>query len=280
MSAVDRLLLGFLAAMAVAAALFMGAPWPSVLRIAALGAALVVAAMLRARSRAADFIHAFLPVPILAALVNLIGPVIEAVNARRWDAALAAADARLEPLPSLWSEAAGRPAWLTLAASAAYSVYYLLPPGGALALWMRGRRVEFDRYVFTICTVLLASYTAYFLAPASGPRVPGRLAPFLDAFLHAAERNQLDAFPSGHTAVSIAFVAAAWPLFPRLRAPFVLAAAAIVFSTVYLSLHYVADVIAGGLLAALVLPAVPHLYAALSSRAAAAASAPARPRPS
>ena len=69
-------------------------------------------------------------------------------------------------------------------------------------------------------------------------------------FLHTFEGNELDAFPSGHTALSLIFLAFGWRLFPRWRVPLAVLVAGIVFSTVYLSLHYVVDVVAGVLLAA------------------------------
>jgi membrane-associated phospholipid phosphatase len=50
-----------------------------------------------------------------------------------------------------------------------------------------------------------------------------------------------------------------------LRALFALAVAAIIFATVYLSLHYATDVIAGAALALAVLPAVPRIQAFLES---------------
>ena len=95
----------------------------------------------------------------------------------------------------------------------------------------------------------------------------------LRAFLRSCERNELDAFPSGHTATSLVFLFEAWPMFRRQRVPLAAAVAAIVFSTVYLSLHYVIDVISGVALALLVLALLPrlrHLCAAQFLRASAA----------
>jgi len=68
-----------------------------------------------------------------------------------------------------------------------------------------------------------------------------------------------DAFPSGHTTVSLVYLACGWRLFPRWRGALVVVVAGIVFSTVYLSLHYVIDVVAGVALAALLPPVLPVL---------------------
>lgn len=268
--AVDRLLLGFLFALAVLTAACVPSPWLLLAAIAAMAASILALARWRGRSRLLRVAHAFVAVPVLAALVNAVGPAIEHLNPRRYDRALAAIDERfLGPLVSAWTHAGGRPDWLTDLASLAYAVYYVLPIVCAAALWMQGRLVEFDRLVFSVTVVLLVSYAAYFIAPASGPRVPqaqaqaqlggGAISAALRAFLHDFERNELDAFPSGHTATSLVFLFVAWPMFRRQRFLLAAAVAAIVFSTVYLSLHYVIDVIAGAALAALVFLALRRL---------------------
>ncbi len=71
------------------------------------------------------------------------------------------------------------------------------------------------------------------------------------SFLRTAERIRLDAFPSGHAAVALASAVACGRAFPRLAAPFALWAGAVVFSTVYIRVHYAVDVVAGAALAAL-----------------------------
>ncbi|TMA28511.1 MAG: phosphatase PAP2 family protein [Deltaproteobacteria bacterium] len=264
MTPIDQLLLGFLGVIAAVTAIYVPGPGPLLLEEAAMAASVVVAARLRARSRTLDFLHAFLPVPLLGMLINLIGPVIAQMNPARWDVQLASVDRQLfGRMASGWRDAGGRPVWLCEAASLAYASYYVLPVASAVVLWARRRSEEFDRFIFALGVALLASYAAYFAAPAAGPRVPDALAQAqlggaqvsaaLRSFLREAERNQLDAFPSGHTAVSIVFLAQAWSLFPRQRLPFAAAVAAIIFSTVFLSLHYVVDVAAGAALAVVVL---------------------------
>ncbi|MEO6420767.1 MAG: phosphatase PAP2 family protein, partial [Polyangiaceae bacterium] len=69
------------------------------------------------------------------------------------------------------------------------------------------------------------------------------------AMLRTLERNRLDAFPSGHAAVSLVYSGHAWVRFPRWRPLLVPVEIALLFSTVYLSFHYVIDVLSGALLA-------------------------------
>ncbi len=129
-----------------------------------------------------------------------------------------------------------------------------------VALYRADRLAEFEEMVFAVVATFLVSYVCYLAAPTLGPRVPadqaaavlggGSASEAIRWFLHTFEGNELDAFPSGHTALSLIFLAFGWRLFPRWRVTLALLVAGIVFSTVYLSLHYVVDVVAGVLLAA------------------------------
>jgi hypothetical protein len=49
---------------------------------------------LRARFPWLEIVQAFLPVPILASLDNVVGPVVQGVNPLRWDATLSGMDTR------------------------------------------------------------------------------------------------------------------------------------------------------------------------------------------
>lgn len=288
-AAVDRVLLAFLLALALVTAACVPSPSLLLAAIAAMAASIVALARWRGRSPLLRTAHAFIAVPVLAALIDAVGPAIERLNPRRYDGALATIDARFfGPLAHAWRHACGRPDWLTDAASLAYASYYVLPIACAAILWKQRRLVEFERLVFSLTTVLLVSYAAYFIAPAAGPRVPpadaqaqlggGAISAALRAFLRGFERNELDAFPSGHTATSLVFLFQAWPMFRRQRYLLAAAVASIVFSTVYLSLHYVIDVVAGAALAALVAAALRRFApASLESWGAAPALPLARP---
>jgi len=273
MRPVDRLLaLSFAALAAAALATY---PRPQLLAAALIAAAAAVwlLAARAWRSPMAALAHDLAPLPAVVALFSLCGPIVGFANPVRWDGALAAADLRLlGTLPAAWRGALGRPDWLTDLASLAYVSYYFIPVAMALALRARGRQAEFEDLVFAVVGTLALSFVGYFLFPASGPRVPdaeaqavlggGVVSRAVRAFLAGAEVNLLDAFPSGHTALSLVFLGKGWRLFPRWRVPLLAAVAGIVFATVYLSLHYVVDLFAGALLAAatpLLLPALRRL---------------------
>lgn len=189
------------------------------------------------RSRIGRIAHDFLPIAMIFAVFNLAGPVVAAANPRRWDGVLAAADERLfGNLAHAWRYTLGRPAWLTDLASLAYVSFYFVPLAIAIALYRARPRREFDAFVFALMTAFFLPYVGYLAFPATGPRVPaamlggGMVTAAVQAVLGAAEINRLDAFPSGHVTVSLTFL--------------VLGARS--------SLHYVVDLLAGALVAAVV----------------------------
>jgi membrane-associated phospholipid phosphatase len=199
----------------------------------------------------------------------VLQPLIEAVNPVRWDGALADLDARwFAGLVAAWQGALGRPALLTDAAYLGYLSYYALPLGVYLATRRRDP-ADGELVGVTLLATFYLTYLSYLGLPASGPRVPvaeeallggGAVSAAARAFLAAAEATTLDAFPSGHTALSVLAVALAAPRFPR-AAPLLGAwAAVIVFSTVYIHVHYVVDLLAGVVFAAAGYAAGPRLH--------------------
>ncbi len=261
LAAVDRLILAYLVGLAGLTVVYYPRPWLLLAPITIVAAGLVAIARSHPHSRLGRWAHDFFPIAGVLATFNLSGPVIAVTNPTRWDAAFSTWDRALfGALPALWLGALGRPAWLTDAVSIVYCSYYVIPIAMGVALYRAERLSEFDEMVFAVVATFLVSYVCYFAAPALGPRVPGDQTAFVLGggptseavrwFLDTFEGNELDAFPSGHTALSLIFLAFGWRMFPRWRAPLVAMVAGIVFSTVYLSLHYIVDVLAGILLAA------------------------------
>ena len=207
------------------------------------------------------------PAVVVLATFSLLQPVIVALVPWRLDAALAATDERwLGPLVASWRGLLGRPAPLTDAAYLLYLSFYLLPLSAALAARVRRGEDAFERALLVILGTFYASWVGYFLFPAEGPRLPqaleaaviggGAISQASRAFLRAAEATTLDAFPSGHTAVSLVAAAVAPATSRWSRALWWSWAIGVVFATVYVHVHYASDVIAGGLLAAGVLTAL------------------------
>ena len=268
MSPSERLTVAFLLALSAAAAVARppGHGWLP-LAFGALAGATALLARLGPRAPGWALARALFPASVVLATFSLLQPAIAALVPWRLDAALTWCDDRfLGPLVASWRGLLGRPAALTDVVYLFYLSFYFLPLAAAIAARLRGGEPAYERVVFPVLATFYASWIGYFLFPAEGPRVPealeaaviggGRISGLSRAFLRAAEATTLDAFPSGHTAVSLvaAAVAPATSRWSRVR--WWGWAIGVVFATVYVHVHYASDVIAGGLLAAVVLAAV------------------------
>jgi len=146
--------------------------------------------------------------------------------------------------------------YLTDVLQLAYSTYYFIPVSFGIMLLLGDRRVEFNRSIFMILFCFYLSYLGYILFPALGPRfylkdlqtteLHGVLfaEPMMN-LLNRLEGIKRDAFPSGHTGVTLIVLYLAYQYdkkFFRIALPVV---SALIFATVYCRYHYVVDVIAG-----------------------------------
>lgn len=238
--------------------------WPG--QALAFGAMLLVQGLL-ARTRgggAASAGRDLFPVVVVLGIFLLLQPLVAGVNSHRWDGALAAADARwFGALVGRWRGAFGRPPAFTDLVYLAYASFYFLPLTVALLARRRLGPDGYERVAFTLLLGFYLSFLGYFLWPAEGPRVPpalegaalggGPASAAIRAFLRASERTTLDAFPSGHTALSVLAALLATRPFPRGALLLWAWALAVVFATVYISVHYLVDVLAGLALVPLVL---------------------------
>ena len=243
--------------------------------IAAIGLLLVIA---RSSSRVAVFLHHWyllLYVPFcykqVPYVVAALGRSSADLTLAHWDIAMWKVD------PVFWLSSRPNPAIVEFL----QLVYTMFLPGIlalGIVLWMRKTRQEFRYGTFVIALTFLLSYLGYLVLPARGPRFMGYAAvyPPLHGFwtfhvfqhmLDSLEGTQYDCFPSGHVAVVLVgcFVAR------RISAPvfytFSAFAALITFSTVYLRYHYLIDVIAGMMLAIVVIAAGPALNRRLEATA-------------
>ncbi len=273
-----------LALLALSATAALAASWGAPGAGARLGAAagLFGLVLLLARTGAAagplGWLRDLAPVAVVVAVYLMLQPLIEAANPRRYDPWLAGADERwLAGLVAAWFGLGGRPPWLVDVSYAAYWSFYLLPISAAVAARLRRGVDGLERVSFPVLLCFSLSFLGYFLWPALGPRVPahledallggGAVARAVRGFLHAAEATTLAAFPSGHTGISVVSAAVGARLFPRAAPWWAAWASLVVFSTVYVRVHYAVDVAAGALLAGAVLLASPGAARWLGGRA-------------
>jgi membrane-associated phospholipid phosphatase len=152
-----------------------------------------------------------------------------------------------------------------------YGTFFFLPVILGLDLLLSNKDDEFH---FTAQTILLGfflSYLGYILVPAIGPRftlhnfalnnieMPGIfLTDFLREIVNAAESIpagtlspelvvQRDAFPSGHTQITLIVIYLSIKYKTCTRYFLVPVGTCLIFSTVYLRYHYVIDLLAGAL---------------------------------
>jgi membrane-associated phospholipid phosphatase len=228
----------------------------SALAFVALGA---TTALVGRYARKGSFVRDYFPTVTVVLVFMVLEPVILGVNPRTWDAYFAAVDDRwFRSLVSAWHGAFGRPSAFTDVVYVGYVSYYLVPLAAVTLARARGPEAG-ERVTFLVLASFWLSYAGYLLLPTSGPRLPraeeallmggGAVSDGVRAFLHAAENTRLDAFPSGHTAVALVSAWAGGQVAPRLRAPLYAWAALVVFSTVYIHVHYAVDIVAGAALA-------------------------------
>jgi membrane-associated phospholipid phosphatase len=270
LSPADRITLVMLGLLAVAAARIEPVSPQLLGNIAALILGLLVVAWWGSRSRAGEYVHLTDPIPVVYCVYAIVAHIIRSAHSPTLDARLAAVDERyFSSVMSWWLGAFGRPAWFTDVMSVAYASLYAVPliVVGALLHARRLRDLESFASVVLVCVFL--TYVGYVLFPAVGPRLPadreaailggGRITAGVIAAIHAAETNRFDAFPSGHTSAALVYLAAGWRLFPRWRIPLTLCVASIVFSTVYLHMHYIIDLFAGAAVAGLSVALAPFV---------------------
>ncbi len=175
--------------------------------------------------------------------------------------------------PTIWMEKITTPL-LTEYLQLVYSTFYFLPLVLLYFLFRDKKFEEFNYCVFIMVFGFLLSYLGYFLVPAVGPRFTLDHLQTLqlkgiwttDAIrltLDSLENIQRDAFPSGHTAMTLMTMYYSYKYARKYYYVLLIIGSSMIFSTVYLRYHYVIDVIAGALLAILVIKAGPMLYALL-----------------
>lgn len=229
------------------------------------------------RNTFVSFIRGWYPIPLIVLNYKELTYLIPRIHPGDFDAALAAIDYRVFGVhPTVWLE---RFTWppLTEILQLTYSTYYFLPIVLGAVLWRARRFDDFFFWVYVVMFGFYLSYLGYITVPAIGPRflpsiVEAQTKPLEGVWLFLPLRQTLDSaegitrdcFPSGHTELTLLVLYYArrfhrrsfWWLLPF--------GIGIIVSTVYLRYHYVIDVAAGALLAALVLLIANPIYRLLA----------------
>jgi membrane-associated phospholipid phosphatase len=140
-----------------------------------------------------------------------------------------------------------------------YISYFFVPFVVLLVFLQGGKLRAFRETIVSLVLALVIGYPGYLLLPAIGPQYtlqyefshPGLNTD--DVLINGLDSLPRDSFPSLHTAVSVVALILIWRhsssrLYRGVTTIWLLA---IVFSTVYLRIHYVADAVAGIALALL-----------------------------
>lgn len=172
--------------------------------------------------------------------------------------------------PTLWLEAYTKPL-ITEILQLVYSTFYFLPIILGIILVVRKRENEFNFFIFQVVFGFYLSYLGYFFIPAVGPRftidhlqsmqLSGVwIMETLHVLLNKLENIQRDAFPSGHTAITVLTLYYAKKFNKKYYYFMLPISILMIVSTVYLRYHYVIDVIAGMFLFIVIIVTGPFLY--------------------
>ncbi|MEJ2684587.1 MAG: phosphatase PAP2 family protein [Candidatus Sulfobium sp.] len=199
------------------------------------------------------------PLISILCIFDSLGWIVHSINPRDIDPLLIRLDFMLfNGTPAIMLEKIQSP-FLTDILQLSYSSYYFLPVILGIALKTNNEDSHFERSLFLVMLCFYLSYVGYLLWPALGPRFSihalheDKLRGFIVAdpirdFLNRLEGVKRDAFPSGHTGVSLVVLYLTFRFERRLFWIFLPIVLALIFSTVYCRYHYVVDVIAGVIL--------------------------------
>ena len=240
----------------------------------------------RPANKGLDFLRNFYPVLLYTGFYRETGMLNQMAYTGYFDGALFKLEHRLFGCqPSLRFMLALPQRWVGEVFYCSYFSYYLMITGVGLALFLRERR-QFQHYVSVVSFVFYVCYLAYIFVPVIGPRigqrdmVPVELPPEVPAqaewaipetvqggvfyrvmeFIYYHFETPGAALPSSHVAIALTTVYFSFLYLRKIRWPHLVLALLLCASTVYGRYHYVVDVAAGILTAALMLPLGNWLY--------------------
>jgi len=228
-------------------------------------------------------VHSWYPVPTIFFVFKEIYVIIQSLELKDWDNLLIACDRFIfHTDPTIWLMKFSSPV-VTEILQIAYVSYYLLMMTLGLELYLRKEYQKFSFTIFVITYGFLLSYIGYIFFPAVGPRftlhdfnslnteLPGILCTnALRDFINSGESiprhianpiafAQRDAFPSGHTQMTLIVIYLAHKYQISSRWWLYIFGTLLIVSTVYLRYHYVTDLIGGALFMIFTIRTAPFL---------------------
>ncbi len=259
--AVDRLLLGYLAFVSLAAMVRPEGTARSWLLLSNGLTALLILLVARARlGRFGRGLREVYPILLLTSLYGALDilnggatvPVYDAL-VQRWEAAFFGGQPSRD-----WWRAAPSPLWSTVL-HGAYFTYYAIVLVPAVLLLVHGRLVALRNFVLPLMATFVFCYVWFVLFPVAGPYyefprpsgafVENPAARLVYAVLSAGSSYGA-AFPSSHVAASVAATIAAWRVSRALGLALVIPTALLTVGVVYCQMHYAVDAVAGLLVGA------------------------------
>ena len=229
------------------------------------------------RARVIWYFRNWYPLLFVAWCYREMATLIPAIRHARFDEALANLDHSVwGAYPTVWLERIYSPA-LTEFLQVIYTLFIPIVLLVPTVMWLQKRYVEFRYMAFLLALGFLASYLGYLIVPARGPRYlldhlqnqPLRGLWYFDtmqATLNQLEHDHYDCFPSGHTELTVLACWLSRSISKRVFWIYFLYTLCIVFATVYLRYHYTADLLAGVVVALVLILAAPALYRGLSEK--------------
>jgi membrane-associated phospholipid phosphatase len=222
------------------------------------------------RSRLIKYIRDWYPVPMIFYVFKETYLMVHPIHPQDYDSLLINIDRWMfGGDPTHWLSVIAYPL-VTEILQISYASYYLILLSVFFELSFEKRHTEYYLGSFLVIYAFYLSYIGYFLLPAVGPRftlydfnsldtsLPGvwvtnALRDFVNAgesipknIPNAIDFAQRDAFPSGHTQLTLTILYISFANHLKSRWVILVAGSLLIISTVYLRYHYAIDVIAGG----------------------------------
>jgi membrane-associated phospholipid phosphatase len=276
---VDKVILAYAgAAVALELIYWSSLPGPlEMLLVHLTGAILIAVAALYPRNVFSHVFHHWYPVFYVFYCYKEMSILIPALGRTDADAALARLDLAIWGAnPTVWLERFNSPV-LAEFLQIVYSGFVPAVLGIALVLWLQKRFAAFRYYAFLIALGFLASYAGYLLVPARGPRFLLHdlqtyelrgvfLYDWLRSTLDRIESAHYDCFPSGHTEMTVLAWWGSRTISTNLFRVMFVYTLGVIFATVYLRYHYTVDVLAGAIVAGVLIITAPGVYRALGGK--------------